>query len=77
MPSTAMAEWRAKQYRDQCITDARVEPVDGLGVPAIRTELAGVAAAEMAIKGKLVTVSSVAEFSRVKSLSGPVVARMP
>jgi hypothetical protein len=75
--SAAMAEWRAKQYKNSGITDAIVEPVEGLEVPAIRNELGGVAAVEMAIKGKLVTISSIADFAQVRALAQPVPARMP
>lgn len=74
--SAAMASWRAEQYKNYAVTDAIVEPVEGLGVPAIRNELAGLVAIEMAIKGQLVTVSSIADFEKVKGLAGLVAGRM-
>jgi hypothetical protein len=74
--SRKMADWRAKQYVDYKVTDAIVEPVEGLGVPAIRNEF-GVVAIEMAIGGQLVSVGSIsAKLEQVRALAGFVVARM-
>lgn len=74
--SRKMADWRAKQYVDYKVTDAIVEPVEGLGVPAIRNEY-GIVAIEMAVGTQLVTVSSIsAKFDQVRTLAGFVVARM-
>jgi hypothetical protein len=58
------------------VTDAVVEPVEGLGVPAIRNE-SGVVAIEMAVGAQLVTVGSIAaNFEQVRKLAGFVLARM-
>lgn len=74
--SRKMADWRSKQYVDYKVTDAIVEPVEGLGVPAIRNEY-GIVAIEMAVGTQLVTVSSIsAKFDQVRKLAGFVVAHM-
>jgi hypothetical protein len=74
--SRKMADWRARQYTDYKVTDAIVEPVEGLGVPAIRNEY-GVVAIEMAVGAQLVTVGSIAaNFEQVRKLAGFVLARM-
>jgi len=71
-----MSDWRAKQYADSKVADAIVEPVEGLGVPAIRNEF-GIVAIEMAIKDQLVSVSSIsANLEQTRQLAGFVVARM-
>lgn len=73
--SRTMADWRSAQYKDSKVTDFIVEPVEGLGVPAIRNEF-GVVAIEMAVKGQLVSVTSLsAPFEQVRKLAGYVVAR--
>ena len=74
--SRTMADWRAKQYKDYKVADAIVEPVEGLGVPAIRNEY-GIIAIEMAVGTQLVTVSSLAaKFEQVRKLAESVLARM-
>jgi hypothetical protein len=74
--SRKMADWRAKQYKEYKVTDAIVEPVEGLGVPAIRNEF-GVVAIEMAVGTQLVSVGGIsANFEQVRKLAGFVVARM-
>ena len=74
--SRRMSDWRAKQYADSKVADAIVEPVEGLGVPAIRNEF-GIVAIEMAIKDQLVSVSSIsANLEQTRQLAGFVVARM-
>lgn len=74
--SRKMADWRAKQYTDYKVTDAVVEPIEGLGVPAIRNEY-GIVAIEMAVGTQLVTVSSLtAKFEQVRKLAESVLARM-
>jgi hypothetical protein len=74
--SAVMAKWRAEQYAGYDVTDAIVEPVEGLGVPAIRNELAGLVAVEMAVKGQLVSVGSMAPIDKVRTLAGHVAGRM-
>ena len=74
--SRKMADWRARQYTDMKVTDAIVEPVEGLGAPAIRNEF-GVVAIEMAIGSQLVSVGSIsANFEQVRKLAAFVLARM-
>lgn len=74
--SKKMAEWRAKQYADYKVTDAIVEPVEGLGVPAIRNEF-GAVGIEMAVGKQLVTVSGLTlKFEQAKELAAFVLARM-
>ncbi len=75
--STTMAQWRTRQYTNYGVTDAIVEPLDGLGVAAIRNEYGGLVAIEMAVRGQLVTVSSIATLDQVRSLASLVVGRMP
>lgn len=74
--SATMAQWRAGQYANYGVTDAIVEPIEGLGVPAIRNEYGGLVAIEMAVRGQLVTVSSIATSDQVRALAGLVVGRM-
>lgn len=74
--SRKMADWRANQHKEYKVADAIVEPLEGLGVPAIRNEF-GVVAIEMAVGTQLVTVSSIsANFEQVRKLAGFVLARM-
>lgn len=75
--SRKMADWRSAQYKESKVpvTEFIVEPVEGLGVPAIRNEFGSVAI-EMAVKDQLVSVSSLtASFDQVRKLAGYVVAR--
>lgn len=74
--SKTMAQWRAKQYTDYKVKDAIVEPVEGLGVPAIRNEW-GTVGIEMAVDKQLVSVSGLTlKFDQVKKLAAFVLARM-
>ena len=74
--SRKMADWRAKQYADYKVSDAIVEPVSDLGVPAIRNEF-GIVAIEMAVGSRLVTVSSLsAKFDKVHALAALVLAHL-
>jgi hypothetical protein len=73
--SRKMADWRSAQYKESNVSDFIVEPVEGLGVPAIRNEF-GVVAIEMAVRDQLVSVTSLtASFDQVRKLAGFVVAR--
>jgi hypothetical protein len=76
--SRKMADWRSAQYKESKVpaTEFIVEPVEGLGVPAIRNEF-GVATVEMAVKDQLVSVTSLAApFDQVRKLAGFVAARV-
>lgn len=70
-----MADWRMKQYVDYGVKDAVVEPIEDLGVPAIRNEF-GITAIEMAVGQQLVTISAVADFEKVKAIARLVLGRM-
>lgn len=74
--SRKMADWRRKQYADYKVTNATVEPIEDLGVPAIRNEF-GVEGVEMVVGNHLVTVSGLTlKADQVKKLAGLVLARM-
>ena len=73
--SKKMAAWRAKQYVDNKITDAIVEPIGDLGVPAIRNEF-GVVSVEMAVGTQLLTVTGLSvKFEQAKKLAAFALAR--
>ena len=74
--SRKLADWRRKQYADYKVTNATVEPIDDLGVPAIRNEF-GVEGVEMVVGKQLVTVSGLTlKADQVKKPAGIVLARM-
>jgi hypothetical protein len=74
--SRKLADWRRKQYADYKVTNATVEPIEDLGVPAIRNEF-GVEGVEMVVGKQLVTVSGLTlKADQVKKLAGFVLARM-
>jgi len=74
--SRKLADWRRKQYADYKVTNATVEPIEDLGVPAIRNEF-GVEGVEMVVGKQLVTVSGLTlKADQVKKLAGLVLARM-
>lgn len=74
--SRKMADWRTAQYKESKVPDFIVEPVEGLGIPAIRNEF-GMAAVEMAVKDQLVSVTSLsAPYDQVRKLAEFVAARV-
>jgi hypothetical protein len=76
--ANAMAKWRLKQYEGPTYKDLDpiVEPVEGLGVPAIRNEVAGLLALEMAVGNKLVSVSVFGTLDQAKALGEKALARI-
>lgn len=75
--SRALREWRAKQYANYTKANAIVEPIEGLGVPAIRNEFGSTVAVEMVVGKQLVTVTgSTLKHEEVQRLAGFVLARM-
>ncbi|MEW5978108.1 MAG: hypothetical protein AB1898_20120 [Acidobacteriota bacterium] len=75
--SNAMAQWRLKQYEGKSYQDIEktVEPVEGLGVPAIRNEVAGLIAVEMAVEGRLISVSTFGSMDAARALAAKVLTR--
>lgn len=75
--SAELAAYRRKGYEGaNAGLDPTIEPVEGLGVPAIRHELAGLLAVEMAIGGKrLAYVETWAPFEAARGLAEKVLAR--
>lgn len=74
--SRKLAEWRRKQYAEYKVPNATVEPIEDLGVPAIRNEF-GVKGVEMVVGKQLVTVSGLTlKADQVKKLAAFVLARM-
>lgn len=73
--SADMATWRKEQYKGYDV-GAIVEPIEGLGVPAIRNEVAGLVSIEMVVAGKLVSVGAMSPLDRVRNLAAVVVSRV-
>jgi hypothetical protein len=77
--STEMAEWRKKQTEGYGDIKFTIEPVEGLGVPAIRNEIGqvpGLAAIEVAVKGVLLDVTS-STLEEAKALAAKAIPRLP
>ena len=77
--STEMAEWRKKQTEGYGDIKFIIEPIEGLGVPAIRNEVGqvpGLAAIEAAVKGVLLDVTS-STLEEAKALAAKAIARLP
>jgi hypothetical protein len=78
--STEMAAWRSKQAGSGSYADIKfiIEPVEGLGFPAIRNEIegAGLATVEVAVRGRLLDVST-GNLEHSKALALKAIARMP
>jgi hypothetical protein len=74
----AMAQWRLKQYEGPSYKDigAIVEPVEGLGVPAIRNEVAGLLTLEMAVGKQLVSVGVFGSLEQARALGEKALARI-
>ena len=73
--SADMAAWRKEQYKGYDV-GAIVEPIEGLGVPAIRNEVAGLVSIEMVVAGKLVSVGAMSQLDKVRDLAALVVPRI-
>ena len=77
--SAEMAAWRSKQgggsWGDVKLI---IEPVEGLGVPAIRNEIegAGMVTVEAAVRGMLLDVTT-SSLERSKALATKAMARLP
>jgi len=75
--STEMAQWRKKQTEGYGDIKFIIEPVEGLGVPAIRNEIGqvpGMAAIEAAVKGVLLDVTS-STLEEAKALAANAFSR--
>jgi hypothetical protein len=77
--STEMAQWRKKQTEGYGDIKFIIEPVEGLGVPAIRNEVGqvpGLATIEAAVKGVLLDVTS-STLGEAKALAVKAIPRVP
>lgn len=78
--STEMAAWRSAQTRTGSYADIKflIEPIEGLGVPAIRNEIegAGLATVEIAVRGRLLDVTT-GDLNHSKALAPRAIVRMP
>jgi hypothetical protein len=76
--SAEMAEWRKEQTEGYGDVKFVIEPVEGLGVPAIRNEIegAGLVTIEAAVKGVLLDVST-SSLDQAKALTAKAIARVP
>ena len=76
--SAEMAQWRSKQGASFGDIKITIEPIEGLGVPAIRNEVegAGLVTVEAAAKGKLLDVTT-ASLEMSKALAPKAIARLP
>lgn len=77
--SKEMAEWRSKQAGGGSFGDIKfiIEPIEGLGVPAIRNQIEGVdmVTVEAAAKGKLLDVTT-SSLEKSKALALKAMARL-
>ena len=78
--SSEMAQWRSKQAKaGTAYGDIKfiIEPIEGLGVPAIRNEIegAGMVTVETAAKGRLLDVTT-SSLERSKALVAKAIARL-
>jgi len=78
--SSEMAQWRSNQTKGTAYGDIKfiIEPIEGLGVPAIRNEIegAGMVTVETAVKGRLLDVTT-SSLDRSKALVTKAIARLP
>jgi hypothetical protein len=76
--SAEMAVWRKQQTEGYGDVKFVIEPIEGLGVPAIRNEIegAGLATIETAAKGMLLDVST-SNLEHSKKLAAKAIARLP
>jgi hypothetical protein len=76
--SAEMAQWRKKQTEGYGDIKFVIEPIEGLGVPAIRNEVegAGLATVEAAAKGVLLDVST-SNLEHSKALTAKALPRLP
>ena len=76
--STDMAAWRTEQTKGYADVKFIIEPVEGLGVPAIRNEIegTGMATIEAAAKGMLLDVTS-KTLEASKALVAKALPRLP
>jgi hypothetical protein len=75
--SKEMAEWRSKQGGSFGDIKLIIEPIEGLGVPAIRNQVEGVdlVTVELAVKGKLLDVTT-SSLEKSKALAPKAMARL-
>jgi hypothetical protein len=75
--SAEMAQWRSKQGTSFGDIKIIIEPVEGLGVPAIKNEVegAGLVTVEVAAKGKLLDVTT-GSLEMSKALAPKAIARL-
>jgi hypothetical protein len=79
--SADMAQWRSKQVKEgMSLGDLKpiIEPIGGLGVPAIRNEIEGMGmvTVEAAAKGRLLDVTT-SSLEKSKTLAAKAMTRLP
>ena len=76
--SAEMAAWRSKQGKSWGDIKIIIEPIEGLGVPAIRNEVegAGMVTVEAGVHGMLLDVTT-SSLERSKALVANAIARLP
>jgi hypothetical protein len=76
--SAEMAAWRSKQGTSFGDVRVIIEPVEGLGAPAIRNEVegTGLVTVEVAVRGVLLDVTT-SSLERSKNLAVKAMARVP
>jgi hypothetical protein len=76
--SEAMAKWRLDQYSGEAYKNMKpvVQPVDGLGVPAIRNGTEGMFGIEMSVGDRLVTMSLFDSPEPARTLAAKVLKRL-
>jgi hypothetical protein len=75
--SSEMAAWRSKQGTSWGDIKIVIEPVEGLGAPAIKNEVegTGLVTVEVAVKGMLLDVTT-SDLERSKALATKAMARL-
>jgi hypothetical protein len=76
--SAEMADWRSKQGTSFGGVKLIIEPIEGLGVPAIRNEVegAGMVTVETAVRGMMLDVTT-SSLEHSKTLAAKAMARVP
>ena len=76
--SESLVKWRLEQYSGEAYKDMKpvVEPVEGLGVPAIRNGMEGMFGIEMAVGDKLDTMSLFDSVEPARTLAAKLISRL-
>lgn len=77
--SAELAQWRTKKVKEGIqMGDLKpvIEPIEGLGAPAIRSQIEELVTLEIAAKGRLLDVTTTS-LDRSKSMAAKAISRLP